>query len=84
MTSKSVLYSSNFTPRFALQKNNDGNINTIGHIQILIAGMRRSIATKWSKNLDHIATPMNLDEDPKTTFNHIYIDGDNRIRLGGN
>lgn len=73
-----------YTYGFALQKDHDGNIYTVGHTQLLNSGISRSIATKWSKNLDHIATLMNLDEDPKTTFNYIFIDDDNQIHLGGN
>lgn len=73
-----------YTYGLALQKDKDGNIYTVGHTQPLNFGVKKSIATKWSKNLEHTATLMNLDEEPNTTFNYIHIDDDNRIHLGGN
>lgn len=72
-----------YTYGLALQEDKDGNIYTVGHTQQASNGTSRSFVTKWSKDLDHISSIMNLDNDPSSSFNSIYIDDDHQIHLGG-
>lgn len=72
-----------YTYHLALQKDSKGNIYTVGHTQPVSSGTRRSMVTKWSKNLDHVNTLIQLDENPNSGFSKLLIDDKDNIHLGG-
>lgn len=72
-----------YTYCFALDKDKDGNIFTIGHTKPL-NGSQRSIVSKWDKNLNHIQSVTQLDADPNSTFNYLHVDDKGKLHIGGN
>jgi hypothetical protein len=71
-----------YTYPAALAKDSKGFIYTAGYTSTDF-GLRRALLSKWSPNLDHIHSLMESDDDSNTDFQHIFIDDEDEVHLGG-
>ena len=67
----------------AIRKDKSGNVYTVGFTRPVI-GSRRALVTKWRPDLSHEKSLIQEEEDPNTAFNHLFIDEDNSLHIGGN
>lgn len=72
-----------YTYETALAKDRNGSFYTAGFTNTAF-GLSRAILTRWSANLVHENTVMQLDDDPNTRFNLLHIDDKNQVHVGGN
>lgn len=67
----------------ALQKDKADNVYTVGFTTPAI-GSKRALVSKWRQDLTHEKTLIQMEDDPNTAFNYLFIDDENSLHIGGN